>query len=127
MISFAEKEFEPEFEIALSEDLFDRPCFNCSASERIDLDDSPASADLLAQSVHSMALANAEFVHLPARELLLEQPQIILFDFRKPQTLGLQYSHRGHEAWEKLAVEFGSAVVLFCILRHCIDHRPDQR
>jgi hypothetical protein len=33
---FAEKEFEPEFEIALSEDLFDRPCFNCSASERID-------------------------------------------------------------------------------------------
>jgi hypothetical protein len=74
-LSFAEKEFEPEFEIALSEDLFDRPCFNCSASERIDLDDSPASADLLAQSVHSMALANAEFVHLPARELLLEQPR----------------------------------------------------
>ena len=27
-LSFAEKEFEPEFEIALSEDLFDRPCFN---------------------------------------------------------------------------------------------------
>jgi hypothetical protein len=25
--SFAEKEFEPEFEIALSEDLFDRPFF----------------------------------------------------------------------------------------------------
>jgi len=35
-LSFAEKEFEPEFEIALSEDLFDRPCFNGSASERID-------------------------------------------------------------------------------------------
>jgi hypothetical protein len=32
---FAEKEFDP-FEIALSEDLFDRPCFNCSASEEID-------------------------------------------------------------------------------------------
>jgi hypothetical protein len=26
-LSFAEKEFEPEFEIALSEDLFDRPLF----------------------------------------------------------------------------------------------------
>jgi len=26
-LSFAEKEFEPEFEIALSEDLFDRPFF----------------------------------------------------------------------------------------------------
>ena len=25
--SFAEKEFEPEFEIALSEDIFDRPLF----------------------------------------------------------------------------------------------------
>jgi hypothetical protein len=25
-----------------------------------------------------MSLANAEFVHLPARELLLEQPQIVL-------------------------------------------------
>jgi hypothetical protein len=25
-----------------------------------------------------MALANAEFVHLPARVLLLEQPQIVL-------------------------------------------------
>jgi hypothetical protein len=25
-----------------------------------------------------MALANAEFVNLPARELLLEQPQIVL-------------------------------------------------
>ena len=35
-LSFAEKEFDPEFEIALSEDLFDRPCFNGSASERID-------------------------------------------------------------------------------------------
>jgi len=42
------------------------------------LNDSPASADLLAQSVHFMALANAEFVHLPARELLLEQPQNVL-------------------------------------------------
>jgi hypothetical protein len=48
-------------------------------SERKDrLDDSPASADLLAQSVHFMALANAQFVHIPARELLLEQPQIVL-------------------------------------------------
>ena len=35
-LSLAEKEFEPEFEIALSVDLFDRPCFNCSASEKID-------------------------------------------------------------------------------------------
>jgi hypothetical protein len=26
-LSFAEKEFEPEFDIALSEDLFDRPFF----------------------------------------------------------------------------------------------------
>ena len=24
---------------------------------------------------------------------------------------GLQYSHRGHEAWEKLAVEFRSALL----------------
>ena len=36
------------------------------------------SANLLGQSVHFMALADAEFVHLPARELLLEQPQIVL-------------------------------------------------
>jgi hypothetical protein len=34
-----------------------------------------------------------------------------ILPFRKPQTLGLQYSHRGHEAWEKLAVEFGSALL----------------
>jgi len=26
-LSFLEKEFEPEFEIALSEDIFDRPLF----------------------------------------------------------------------------------------------------
>jgi len=26
-LSFPEKEFEPEFEIALSEDIFDRPLF----------------------------------------------------------------------------------------------------
>ena len=58
-----------------------------------------------------MALTDAEFVHLPARELLLKQPQIVLLTSRKPQTLGLQYSHRGHEAWEKLAVEFGSALL----------------
>jgi len=38
------------------------------------IDDSPASANLLRQSVHFIALANAEFVHLPARKLLLEQP-----------------------------------------------------
>jgi hypothetical protein len=48
-------------------------------SERKDrFDDSPASRNLLGQSVHFMALANAEFVHIPARELLLEQPQIVL-------------------------------------------------
>ena len=64
-LSFAEKEFEPEFEIALSEDLFDRPSFNLFSERKDRLDDSPASADLLAQSVHFMALANAEFVHLP--------------------------------------------------------------
>jgi hypothetical protein len=39
----------------------------------------------------------------------LRQYLVTNFDFRKPQTLGLQYSHRGHEAWEKLPVEFGSA------------------
>jgi hypothetical protein len=42
------------------------------------VDDRPASANLLGQSVHFIALANAEFVRLPPRELLLEQPQIVL-------------------------------------------------
>jgi hypothetical protein len=32
------------------------------------------SANLLGQSVHFIALANAKFVPLPPRELLLEQP-----------------------------------------------------
>jgi hypothetical protein len=33
---------------------------------------------LLRQSVHFIALANAEFVRLPAPELLFEQPSIVL-------------------------------------------------
>ena len=73
-LSFAEKEFEPEFEIALSEDFSIVPSFNCSASERIESMTVRQSANLLGQSVHFMALVNAEFVHLPTRELLLEQP-----------------------------------------------------
>ena len=72
--SFAEKEFKPEFEIALSEDLFDRPLFQLFSERKDGIDDGPASANLFGQSVHFIALANAEFVHLPSRELLLEQP-----------------------------------------------------
>jgi hypothetical protein len=76
-LSFAEKKFEPEFEIALSENLFDRPCVNCSASERIDwmtVRHRPTCS--VNRSLHGVA--NAEFVHLPAGELFLEQPQIVL-------------------------------------------------
>jgi hypothetical protein len=59
-LSFAKKEFEPEFEIALSEDLFARPFFELFSERNDRVHDSPASANLLAQSVHFMALANAE-------------------------------------------------------------------
>jgi hypothetical protein len=93
-LSFAEKEFEPEFEIALSEDLFDRPCFNCSASERI---------DWMTVRHRPTCLLN--------RSTSWRWPTLSLSIFRKPQTLGLQYSHRGQEAWEKLAVEFCSALL----------------
>jgi hypothetical protein len=40
------------------------PSFNCSASEKDRVDDSPALANLLGQSIHFMALANAEFANL---------------------------------------------------------------
>jgi hypothetical protein len=58
-----------------------------------------------------MALANAEFVHLPARELLLEQPQIVLLTSENlKHSAYSKYSHRGHEAWEQLAVSFGASI-----------------
>src|SRR4029077_10227838 len=34
---------------------------------------------------------------------------------------GLQYSHRGHEAWEKLAVEFGRALLRLEAFHRFID------
>jgi predicted DNA binding CopG/RHH family protein len=57
-------------------------------SERKDrVDDSPAAANLLFQSVRFMALTNAEFVHLPAREW--SKAQRAAFPNLKPSTASI--------------------------------------
>ena len=58
-----------------------------------------------------MALTNAEFVRLPAPRAAPRTAIDRPFACRKPRKLNLQYSHRGHEAWEQLAAEFGSALL----------------
>lgn len=52
-----------------------------------------------------------EFVHLPPRELLLEQPQIVLLTSENLKHSAYSIVILGHAAWEQLAGEFGSALL----------------
>ena len=66
---------------------------------------------MLGQSVHFMALANAEFVHLPASELLLEQPQIVLLTSENLKYSAYSIVIEDMRLGEKLAGGCGSALL----------------
>jgi hypothetical protein len=52
-----------------------------------------------------------EFVGLPPRELLLEQPQIVLLPSENLKHSAYSIVTPEHAAWEQLAGEFGSALL----------------